>query len=291
MKARAIVCVALFAVAVSVSVQALDWPVEKRIVTGTFGEDRGDHFHAGLDIGGGSQAVHPVMPGELVFRYDEGSSFTSIPRGTGSFVVLQHGQGILTLYCHLAEGSLGVVHTAYTPADQVGIIGETGHADGRHLHFSVFDREEGAAINPLTLLPAVPDSQPPVIRRILLSSGNTRQELETGASVAPGTWDVFAEVYDLREDVHFHSPLAPYGVSLSVDGKETSRILFDLLQVKEGKAVLGASALTRAALYDADRLVRCGNIELRAGASRLRMVARDFAGNETVKEIAFTVHD
>ncbi len=270
---------------------ALDWPVEKRIVTGTFGEDRGDHFHAGLDIGGGPQEVHPVLPGELVFRYDEGRSFTSVPRGTGSFVVLHHGQDILTLYCHLAEGSLGRVRTTYIPTDLIGIIGETGQADGKHLHFSVYDMEESAAINPLTLLPAVPDTQPPVIRRILLVAGNARQDLETGASIASGKFDVLAEIYDLREDVRFHSALAPYGVSLGLDGKEIGRILFDTLQVKEGSAVLGAVGLTRSGVYDLDHLVRCGSIDLRAGASRLRVVARDFAGNETVKEVSFTVHD
>jgi hypothetical protein len=48
----------------------LDWPVAARIITGTFGEDRGDHFQDGIDIGGGNQDVHAVLPGELVFRYD-----------------------------------------------------------------------------------------------------------------------------------------------------------------------------------------------------------------------------
>jgi len=65
----------------------LDWPVSSRIITGTFGEDRGDHFHNGIDIGGGSQDVHPVLPGELVFRFDDASDYSSLPRGVGSFVV------------------------------------------------------------------------------------------------------------------------------------------------------------------------------------------------------------
>ena len=84
-----------------------DWPVSARIITGTFGEDRGDHFQNGIDIGGGSQDVHAVLPGELVFRYDEASDYSSLPRGVGSFVVLHHDQDILTLYCHLQNGSLG----------------------------------------------------------------------------------------------------------------------------------------------------------------------------------------
>ncbi len=289
MKRRAALCALLLA-AILPS-YALDWPVEKRIVTGTFGEDRGDHFHDGLDIGGGPQEVHAVLPGELLFRYDEGCSFTSVPRGTGSFVVLHHGQDILTLYGHLAQGSLGAARTIYTPKDLIGIIGETGHAVGKHLHFSVYDLEESSSINPLTLLPTTPDTQPPVIRRVVLAVGNARQDLEPGASIAAGKVDVLAEIYDLREDVRFHAALAPYSVGLALDGKGISRILFDTLQVKEGRKVLGAAGISRADIYDPTGLVRCGRVELRAGASRLRLVARDFAGNETVKEVSFTVHE
>ena len=98
------------------AVRALDWPVTDRIITGTFGEDRGDHFHHGIDLGGGDQEVHPVLPGELVFRYDEEDDYSSLPRGVGSFVVLHHEQDILSFYAHLQKGSLGPIRDRrYSP--------------------------------------------------------------------------------------------------------------------------------------------------------------------------------
>jgi hypothetical protein len=270
---------------------SLDWPVQKRILTGTLGEDRSDHFHNGIDIGGGEQEVHPVIAGDLVFRYDENDDYTTLPRGVGSFVVLHHSQDILSFYCHLASGSLGPLRTAYSPSDRVGIIGDTGHAEGKHLHFTVYDEETGSYINPLSFLPPLPDSQPPVIRRVVLSVGDQIQPLENGVRVRPGQGEILAEAYDLREDVKFQWTLAPYSLSLGLDGKEIAKILFDSLQVSEGRMVLGASRLARENLYRADGLVRCGAVELRTGESRLRLAVRDFAGNETVREIAFTVRE
>jgi len=270
---------------------ALDWPVAARIITGTFGEDRGDHFHNGIDIGGGNQVVHAVRPGELVFRYDEASDYSSLPPGTGSFVALRHDQNILSLYCHLQNGSLGPEHAAYAPGDRLGIIGETGHANGPHLHFVVIDAEAGATVNPLAFLPPLPDHQPPVIRRVVIAEGDRRQPLEEGAVVKPGRAEILAEVFDLREDVSFRWPLAPFSVALSGDGVELSRISFDALQVVEGKAVLTGSTLSRGQVYDSEGLFRCGTVELRPGDSHLRLAARDWAGNETVKTISFSVRE
>ena len=285
----AIACSAFLAAGVPAF--ALDWPVAVRVITGTFGEDRGDHFHGGIDIGGGNQEVHPVLPGELVFRYDEDSDFSSLPRGVGSFVVLHHQQDILSMYCHLRNGSLGPARTSFVPADRLGIIGDSGHANGPHLHFAVLDDEAGSTVNPLAFLPPLTDRQAPVIRHVLVASGDQRQALENGATLRPGRSDILAEVYDLREDVAFSWLLAPAAVSVSLDGAEVSRISFDSLTVVEGKAVLSGTSLSRGAVYDGSGFLRCGTVELRPGESHLRIAARDLAGNESVKAISFSVHE
>ena len=275
----------------SLPVFSLDWPVAKRVISGTFGENRGDHFHNGIDIGGGDQVVHPVLPGELVFRYDEEDDYTSLPRGTGSTVVLHHDQNILSLYFHLKNGSLGPVHSAYQETDTVGIVGGSGRSEGPDLHFAVFDEEAASTINPLTFLPPLADSQPPVIRRLFLSVGDQKLLLQEGAVVKPGKAVVLADAFDLREDVKFSWPMAPYSVSLSLDGVEAAKIAFDSLQVSSGRMVVGSSSLARSDVYDPDGLVRCGSIELRAGGSHLRVSVRDFAGNETSREISLTVRE
>lgn len=288
---RLAVIVACALAAAGQPARGLDWPVASRIITGTFGEDRGDHFHSGIDIGGGSQDVHPVLPGELVLRFNEESDYSSLPRGLGSFVVLRHDQDILTVYAHLQSGSLGPERVTYIPGEKLGVIGETGHASGPHLHFTVFDEEAGSTLNPLAFLPAVTDRQPPVIRHVLLAAGETKVQLENGATVRPGRVEILVEAYDLREDVSFSWPLAPAVVSVSVDGAEISRISFDSLQVADGKAMLNGGPMARGAVYDPAGLLRCGTVELRTGESHLRITARDLAGNEAGKTISFSVRE
>ncbi|HUI69779.1 MAG TPA: M23 family metallopeptidase [Spirochaetia bacterium] len=289
MRPAGLVGAAIFFLAAVLPALALDWPVDKKVVVGTFGEDRNGHFFDGLDIGGGEQEVHAVLPGELVFRYDEGEDYSSLPRGLGSFVVLHHEGKIETMSCNLKRGSLGAVRTTYSAGETIGLSGDTGSSDGTHLRFCLSDEETASYLNPLSLLPPVADAQPPVIKRILLAEGDGLTPLADGATVAPGQAEIIADAYDLRQDVRFLWPLGLYGVRLDLDGKEVTRVIFDSLQVVNGKLSLGGSKTTLTKLYTNDGLLRCGSFELRPGTSRLILTVRDFAGNETTKEISFTV--
>ena len=287
-KAGALAALALGAI---VAAGALEWPVAERIVTGTFGEDRGDHFHLGLDIGGGEQTVRPVLPGELVFRYEENADYTSLPRGVGSFAVIRHPDDVLSVYCHLRRDLARPAHTAFTAVDTVGIIGDTGASEGKHLHFSVFDGQTGSWVNPLSLLPPVADRDPPVVKRLALRRGDRVMDLAPGAIVASGPAEVLVETYDVRGDVRFLWPLAPYAVSLELNGAEVARLAFEALEVREGRMVLLDTKLAAPDVYVTDRLLRLGTVELRGGQSRLLVEVRDFAGNAAAREVFFTVRD
>jgi len=274
---------------VAARAMSLDWPVADRVITGTFGEDRGDHFHNGIDIGGGAQDVRPVLPGELVFRWDEASDYSSLPRGLGTFVALRHGQGLVTLYAHLQNGSLGPPRTSYQPADRLGVIGETGDASGPHLHFAVFDEEAGSAVNPLLFLPPLAARQPPVIRRVFALVGERRLPLENGAVLPPGKVRILAEAFVLREDVSFAWPMAPARLSVSLDGREVSRISFDALQVAHGRSVLSGSELSHGQVYESDGALICAEVALSPGDSRLTVSVRNSSGAETARTILISV--
>jgi murein DD-endopeptidase MepM/ murein hydrolase activator NlpD len=67
----------------------------------------------------------------------------------GNCVVLDHGQGLLTLYLHLSEFKVkegDVVERGQV----IGLSGGTGRATGPHLHIAV--RWEGVYLDPATLL-------------------------------------------------------------------------------------------------------------------------------------------
>jgi hypothetical protein len=280
---------AAFAFGAAAATGALEWPVDAPVVTGTFGEDRGDHFHLGIDIGGGEQVVRPVLPGELVFRYEENADYTSLPRGVGSFAAILHQDDVLSVYCHLKRQLDRPARTAFTTRDPVGVIGDTGSSEGKHLHVMVFDLQTDSWINPLSLLPPIADRDPPVVRRLALRFGDRVADLASGITVPAGKAEVLVETYDVRGDVRFLWPLAPFAVRIELNGAEVSLVSFEALQVKEGRMVVSGTMLAAPDVYVSDRLLRLGTVELRAGESHLRAVVRDFAGNEASREVFFTV--
>jgi hypothetical protein len=273
---------------------AFDWPVKKVAISATFGENRGDHFHAGIDLAGGDQEVMPIGAGEVVFSFEEGEDPAWIPVGMGSFLVLQHQGGVRSIYGHLQKGSMDRSAVKLDGSRPLGRVGETGYSVGKHLHLAIIDSEMRSLINPLLVLPPLKDAQSPVIREIFLRSGSELLALRSGALVKPGNAEVLATLYDLREDVSFAWRLAPYRVSLYQDGREIASLLMDGLHERPAKSggpelALLQSSLSFREVYDAEWLFRLGEVRMLPGQTTLSVIAEDYAGNESSREFVLRV--
>ncbi|MDR2152444.1 MAG: peptidoglycan DD-metalloendopeptidase family protein [Helicobacteraceae bacterium] len=67
----------------------------------------------------------------------------------GNFVLLNHGEGLFTLYCHLDRGAVTTGREVKT-GDTIGYVGATGRVTGAHLHWSA--ALNGAWFDPLLLV-------------------------------------------------------------------------------------------------------------------------------------------
>jgi len=118
------------------------WPVTGT-VSSAFGE-RSGRRHDGVDIlaPAGSE-VRAAAQGEVVYA---GNGM----RGYGNAVVLDHGDGVRTLYGHLR--TIRVKSADAVPAGAViGTVGRTGNATAFHLHFELL--VDGEPVDPLAYLP------------------------------------------------------------------------------------------------------------------------------------------
>jgi len=117
-------------------------PVSGSISSG-FGP-RSSSFHEGVDIvAPRGTAVRAAAPGRVV---QSGWSVS----GYGNCVILEHEDGMTTLYAHHRVNRVRVGQ--YVQAGQlIGEVGATGRASGPHLHFEV--RRDGRPVDPLDFLP------------------------------------------------------------------------------------------------------------------------------------------
>jgi murein DD-endopeptidase MepM/ murein hydrolase activator NlpD len=67
----------------------------------------------------------------------------------GNTVILDHGQGIYTIYMHLSKFNVSPGDTV-SKGDVIGLVGSTGRATGPHLHFGA--KVTGINVNPASLI-------------------------------------------------------------------------------------------------------------------------------------------
>jgi murein DD-endopeptidase MepM/ murein hydrolase activator NlpD len=104
---------------------------------------------------GNTQSVHQGLD----FGVPAGTPVAALNAGTvllaqmlffeGNCVVLDHGQGLLTIYMHLSKIEVKEGEQVKR-GQQIALSGGTGRASGPHLHVAV--RWQGVYLDPATLL-------------------------------------------------------------------------------------------------------------------------------------------
>ena len=97
-------------------------------------------MHPGIDIGASSGSpIVAAASGTVLYAGRRGSY--------GNTVMIDHGNGVVTLYAHQVSGGIRVSGGQHVnKGERIGAVGSTGNSTGPHLHFEV--RVNGAAKNP-----------------------------------------------------------------------------------------------------------------------------------------------
>jgi murein DD-endopeptidase MepM/ murein hydrolase activator NlpD len=99
-------------------------------------------FHGGIDIAApyGSNILAAAGGKVVVVSYSSGS---------GNYIVVDHGGGIMTMYAH-ASKIVAKVGNTVKRGQVIALVGSTGASTGNHLHFEV--RVDNTKVDPLIYL-------------------------------------------------------------------------------------------------------------------------------------------
>lgn len=127
----------------------LTWPFPPATVTSEFGPREspggvGSTDHQGIDFGVAEGTDIPASAAGTV-------ELAGWNGGYGNCVILDHGNGLKTLYAHMQSTPAVSLGAHVGKRQTLGQIGSTGDSTGPHLHFEV--HVNGIAVNPRSKLP------------------------------------------------------------------------------------------------------------------------------------------
>ena len=129
------------------------WPFPGHtVITSTYGNRASTGtFHSGVDIDGYQSMGSPIVAadgGTVIMAEYSG--------GYGNCIIIDHGNGMSTLYAHLSSMNVGV-GSSVGQGQTIGGVGNTGNCyglDGVHLHFEV--RVNGNTTDPMSYIGGYP---------------------------------------------------------------------------------------------------------------------------------------
>ena len=165
-----------------ISQNSVDYPLDIPIIlSGTFGELRPNHFHAGIDIK--TQGIEGLNVYSIADGYISRIQITH--GGNGKALYIKHDNGQSSVYAHLKKFSKKIEKIVkkvqyskesytvkifpkkneyrITAKEIIGLSGNTGRSTGPHLHYELRDNKD-RPINPMKYkFYKVKDTIPPVI--------------------------------------------------------------------------------------------------------------------------------
>ncbi|MCR5616740.1 MAG: peptidoglycan DD-metalloendopeptidase family protein [Clostridiales bacterium] len=135
---------------------SMQWPTWCTTITSTYGWREhpvyhDQRFHSGIDIGAWyGDSVMAAKGGTVILVSTPVPGQDTGGSGYGNYVIIDHGNGLSTLYGHMRNVYVYNGQTV-SAGEVIGEVGSTGTSNGPHLHFEV--RVNGSTVDPLGYLP------------------------------------------------------------------------------------------------------------------------------------------
>ncbi|MDR1636457.1 MAG: M23 family metallopeptidase [Treponema sp.] len=289
--------------------KALDWPSSGGSMVSNFGFNL-----KGLPAVGVSfeteEPVRAAEAGEMFFSRSGDNTASRLPSPMGSWLALDHGDGLISIYSRFDETSgdraaaSGGPDLSSAQVDRNAIIaraGSSGWSAFKGFFFAIFDRRERRWVNPAMIIAPLPDTRPPQIVSVTLIAEDGRrigllrlpqagaQAAALPGRISQGRYRIAVEATDTRLEAG-EKELAPHRILCLVNGVETGALNFETYSARDGVLMVDRNGLTPVEkVYAPYPAFEVGNVWLTRGQTTLEVIVQDVAGNERSATIRFTV--
>lgn len=275
----------LFAMIIlAVSNVSFRWPVKDGVITSTFGESRGDHFHDGVDVISPDDDVNPVDKGTLLYVWNKFFFPLDNYWGGGNYKVIAHDNGLISVYMHLQD--VDNLKQIYGDADTIGQIGNTGHSYGKHLHFSLLDQKKRESINPLTMMPPYVDQKAPEIMNFYIRIDNKYIRINDNSDIR--LTKHYPLLIEIKDTIKGNENLGLFRIKAVFNGKEV--LNYDTSSIGYSSDGLAVKGKTYNDLFDEKGYYKLDGIVYKEGFNYITVAVSDFNGNQSEKNFTINVN-
>ncbi len=271
----------------SAPLAAFEWPVSEVSIVRLFGQKAGVRVERGIVLRQ-TDVVRASGNGAVLMILEQSRAMNAFPCTLGNAVILAHDDGLATAYGNLGPVERLKERLVVETGDILAEKGESGWMPSGAFSFQVFDQVKRTSLNPLLLLPALADKRAPVIKGVIaVSQSNQSYALGTAKYARQGKYRFYADVVDAVEGSS--AELAPFRVTVLVNGRENSSLSFELVRTENGRNYLGTREYTADRLYGDGGRMYIGEVSLPRGKTDITVIARDAAGNERTAQFTLQV--
>jgi hypothetical protein len=255
---------------------SMDWPSPSVFVAKNFGWNDDGMPHLGVTFEDG-MAVTAADTGELLFRRRESDTASRLPSPLGSWLALDHGDGIISIYSRFNDKTPQETPEIVERGLMLAEPGISGWTPNRGFYFQLFDRRGRRWINPALVIQTREQTSPPQILSVRLQDSQ-------GRSFNPAQIAALAQGrYTISVDAIARSargrPLAPYRIISSLNGREIGVLNFETYSTRDGLLMVDRNGLVPVRqVFAPVPAYAVAEVWLSRGQTTLEIIVEDIAG-------------